>query len=180
MRTDAPGRPPGFSLIELLTTLAVAAILIGLALPSFQKLILHQRMAAAGYRLTTELSLARNSAVARRSPVTLCPSLGDGKCRGTPDWSQGWLIYRDPHSRTQPDSADDILRESRQPLHATVQAYSTVGRVRVRYQPDGRSGGSNVTLRICSGGMLQGEVVVNNAGRPRNRRLPGTAPCPVP
>ena len=180
MRKDAPGPASGFSLVESMIVVAILAILAGLALPSLQALVLRQRIATTGYTLATELSLARNTAVVRRSPVTLCPSLGNGQCLGTSDWSHGWLIYRDPNRSTQPTSPDDILRETRQPLHASMQAHSTAGRVRIRYQPDGRSGDSNVTLRICSGGMLHGEVVVNNAGRPRNRRLPGTAPCPAP
>ena len=180
MRKDAPGPASGFSLVESMIVVAILAILAGLALPGFQDLLRRQRTAAAMHLLSTELALARNTAISRRTPVTLCPSRGDGRCRSDPDWSEGWLLYRDPNRSTQPTSPDDILRETRQPLHASMQAHSTAGRVRIRYQPDGRSGGSNVTLRICSGGMLHGEVVVNNAGRPRNRRLPGTAPCPAP
>ena len=180
MRKDAPGPASGFSLVESMIVVAILAILAGLALPGFQDLLRRQRTSAASYQLATALALTRHTAVVRRSPVTLCPSQGNGQCLGTPDWSHGWLLYRDPHSRTQPDSAEDILREFRSPLHASVQAYSTAGRVRVRYQPDGRSGGSNLTLRICSGGALHSEVVVNLAGRARTRQHPGTAPCPSP
>ena len=43
MRKDAPGHPPGFSLVELLSAVAVAAILLGLALPGFQETLRRQR-----------------------------------------------------------------------------------------------------------------------------------------
>ena len=227
MRKDAPGPASGFSLVESMIVVAILAILAGLALPSLQALVLRQRIATTGYTLATELSLARNTAISRRTPVTLGPSRGDGRCRSDPDWSEGWLLYRDPQRATQlaqarntaisrripvtacpslgddrcrpepdwsagwllyldpsrspqPRSTDDILRQERQPLHDSVRVSASAGRVRVRYQPDGRSGGNNLTLRVCSAGTLHGEVIVNNVGRVRTRRPGPGAPCPPP
>ena len=179
MRKDAPGQAPGFSLVEMLFTLAVAAILLGLALPSFHETLRRQRAASTTHLLATQLAQARNTAITRRIPVTVCPSLGDGRCRTEPDWSAGWLAYHDPRRRDQPESPTDILRQEHAPSHRSVRIMASVGRPRVRYQPDGRSGGSNVTLRICSGGLLQAEVIVNNVGRIRTKRLRNDAPCPA-
>ena len=180
MRKDAPGRAPGFSLIELMVVVAIASILLALAVPSFNGLLQRQRGIATMHLLVTELAMARNTAIVRRSPVTVCPSRGDGLCRGDADWSTGWLMYRDPARSTQPSSPDEILRESRQPVHASVRIQTTPGRLRVRYQPEGFSGGSNLTLRICTGQRLHGEVIVNNAGRPRTQRPAAGTPCPFP
>ena len=47
-----------------------------------------------------------------------------------------------------------------------------------RCQPDGRSAGSNITLRVCNSGQLVGELTVNNVGRSRTRRISGNVPCP--
>lgn len=180
MRKDAPGPATGFSLVEASIVLAVVAILAGLALPGFQDLLQRQRTSAALYLLSTELAMARNTAISRRTPVTLCPSLGDGRCRDSPDWSAGWLLYRDPLRGTQPRTPEDILQDVRQPLHASVRIQASAGRLRVRYQPEGFSGGSNLTLRVCTGTRLRGEVIVNNAGRPRTRRLAEPVSCPFP
>ena len=177
MRKDAPGPATGFSLVEASIVLAVVAILAGLALPGFQDLLQRQRTTAALYLLSAQLAQARNSAVTRRTPVAVCPSLGDGRCRGEADWSQGWLVYNDPTSTSQPLSAAHILRENRHPLHRSVRVIGTTGRLKVRYQPDGRAGGSNLTLKVCSRNAQQAELVVNNAGRVRTRRLEGI-PCP--
>ena len=49
MRKDAPGHPPGFSLVELLSAVAVAAILLGLALPGFQETLRRQRAASGAH-----------------------------------------------------------------------------------------------------------------------------------
>ncbi|KAF1703579.1 GspH/FimT family pseudopilin [Pseudoxanthomonas kaohsiungensis] len=178
MRKDAPGHVAGFSLVETSIVLAVVAILAGLALPGFQETLRRQRAATAMHQVATQLSQARNTAIARRVPVTACPSLGDGRCRTEPDWSAGWLLYLDPTRSPQPRGNDDILRQERQPLHESVRVSATAGRMRVRYQPDGRSGGNNLTLRVCSAGVLRGEVIVNNVGRVRTRRPAYEAPCP--
>ena len=178
MCKDAPGRAAGFSLMESMIVLAIVAILAGLALPSFQQLLQQQRTSAAMHLLSTELALARNTAISRRTPVTLCPSRGDGLCRTDPDWSDGWLVYRDPSRKNQPQTPEDILQDIRQPVHASIRIQSTAGRVRVRYQPAGFSGGTNLTLRICAGSHLRGEVIVNNAGRPRTQRPTAETPCP--
>lgn len=177
MRKDAPGLATGFSLVELLISIAVSAILVGLALPAFQDLLRNQRTTATLHLLHAQLSLARNTAITRRTPVTVCPSLGNGRCRGEPDWSAGWMLYRDPSRSSQPLLASDILYESRHPLHRSIRVRGSAGRLRVRYQPDGRSGGSNLTLKVCSQQIQRAELVVNNAGRVRTRRLEGL-PCP--
>ena len=180
MRKDAPGPAAGFSLMETMAVVAVAAILLALAMPGLQDLLERQRTRAALHLLATELALARNTAISRRTPVTVCPSSGNGLCRNDPDWSSGWLMYLDPKRGPQPGSPGSILQESRQPLHPTIRVRSTVGRLRVRYQPEGFSGGTNFTLRVCVGERLHGEVVVNNAGRSRTHRQADSLPCPFP
>ena len=180
MRKDAPGPASGFSLVESMIVVAILAILAGLALPGFQDLLRRQRATTAMHQIATQLAQARNTAISRRIPVTACPSLGDDRCRPEPDWSAGWLLYLDPSRSPQPRSTDDILRQERQPLHDSVRVSASAGRVRVRYQPDGRSGGNNLTLRVCSAGTLHGEVIVNIVGRVRTRRPGPGAPCPPP
>lgn len=177
MRKDAPGPDQGFSLVELLAVLAVSAILLGLALPGFQDTLRQQRTATAMHQVTAQLAQARNTAITRRTPVTVCPSLGDGRCRAEPDWSSGWLLYLDPARSDQPLDPGDILHNVHRPVHESVQVLSSAGRLRVRYQPDGRSGGNNLTLRVCAGERLGGEVIVNNVGRARTRRPVAETPC---
>lgn len=179
MRKDAPGPAAGFSLVELVACAAVASILLALALPTFREALQRQRAAAAMHQLGAQLAQARNTAISRRIPVTLCPSSGDGQCRPAPDWSSGWLLYRDPGRNDQPRRPGDVLRDVRKPIHHSVRIHASAGRLRLRYQPDGRSGGSNLTLRVCTDDKLRGEIVVNNVGRVRTRRIETTRPCPA-
>lgn len=173
MRKDAPG----FTLVELLIALAVLALLLGLALPGFRDVIERQRTATALHLVSAQFAQARNTAIMRRTPVTVCPSRGDGRCRTDADWSQGWLMYRDPTGGSQPRTRGDVLAEQHRPTHASVRIQSSAGRPRIRFQPDGRSGGTNLTVRICIAGSVRGEVVVNNVGRVRSARPRTPTPC---
>lgn len=175
MRKDAPG----YSLVETAAVAAVVAIACGLALPSFKEALRRHRVATAMHLVSAQLAQARNTAVARGVPVTLCPSRGDGRCSGGTDWSAGWVLYLDPDRSDQPRSQAAVLRDVRRPLPRDVRVMASAGRVRVRYQPDGRSGGTNLTLRVCAGGELRGEVIVSNVGRVRTRRPAAPEPCPV-
>ena len=170
-------RTRGFTLLELVTTLAVMAILAGIALPAFRSMLERQRVTAALYLLTTQFALARSTAITRSEVVSVCPARGDGRCREDGDWSDGWILYRDPGRDGQPNTPGDILHEERRARLGTLVLRSSSGRPQLRYLPDGRSAGSNLRVRVCLHGQLQGEVVVNNAGRPRTARAAGTQPC---
>ena len=177
MRTQ----PEGFTLTELMVCLAVAAILGATAMPAFTSMLERARVLDGFHALTASLMTARMTAISRRAPVTVCPSADGRWCRKDLVWDEGWLVYVDTQREEQPAHAGAILQHVSDPGRGLV-IRSTVGRHRVRYQPGGWSGGSNVTLRVCIGKTPRhaGDVVVNLAGRPRTRPAPGdSAPCPV-
>ena len=80
----------GFTLIELMVTVALLVVVMSLAAPSFQSLLETQRMRAAAFDLMADLTLARNEALKRGSittPVTLRPASGDAA-----HWESGWSV----------------------------------------------------------------------------------------
>lgn len=89
------GEIRGFTLVELVVTLAVAALLLTLALPSFAELLRRNRLATANNELVTALHVARAEALRRGRPVSVCASSNQRSCAGSTDWTTGWVVFED-------------------------------------------------------------------------------------
>jgi type IV fimbrial biogenesis protein FimT len=166
----------GVTLLELSVALAVVAILCLLALPSFTATLSRWRADMLRMQLVSVFNSARSTAITRREPVAVCPSEDGRRCAG--DWSRGWLIHRDRGRFNDTPLSEDILQFRAGYSDRSLRAGTTQGRLRLRFQGDGRSGGSPLTVDICAGGQLHGQVVVNNVGRTRATRQRGEHACP--
>lgn len=166
----------GLTLIELLTTLTIAAITLTIGVPAFSGSLERTRVATAMHQVSADLAMARSTAIMRRAQVVLCPRTPDFRCRDDSDWSHGWIVFTDDDGNRQPDDEAHVIRVSDPPSHRTLAIDST--RRFLRYQRDGRSAHSNQTVRVCSGEWLVGTVVVNNLGRVRSARPGPETPCP--
>lgn len=172
-------RKAGFTLIELVTTMSVVAILASIAAPSFAGFLERQRASAAITSLMTHMALARVAAISRNQRSILCPSSDGVHCEASTDWSAGWMLFHDEDGNRMPDSSDEILRVDLEPTSRHLRVFSTTGRQQLRYLPDGRSAGTNLTISICNkDDELLGKVIVNNMGRPRSERPKLPMPCP--
>ena len=87
---NQPEYNAGFTLIELMVTIAIAAILLGIAIPSFTDTIASNRLTTSANELVTALNLARSESVKRGVRTTLCKSTDGSSCVTTDDWS---LLY---------------------------------------------------------------------------------------
>jgi type IV fimbrial biogenesis protein FimT len=83
----------GFTMIELLVTMAIAGMLMMIAVPAFTAFVQNQRIITATNSLVLSLNLARSEAIKRDQPtgVTVCASTDSQTCNGT-SWSQGWIV----------------------------------------------------------------------------------------
>ncbi|WP_120996773.1 GspH/FimT family pseudopilin [Stutzerimonas urumqiensis] len=81
----------GFTLIELMITLAILAILLGLAAPSFRQMIANNRTQTAADNLMTAFQYARSEAVRRGVSVEICRR-NNGACANATTWGNGWLV----------------------------------------------------------------------------------------
>ncbi|MGS1078356.1 GspH/FimT family pseudopilin [Pseudoxanthomonas beigongshangi] len=97
----------GFTLIELLIALAVLAVALTLAAPSFQDLIARNRVTAAANELVASLQIARTEAIRRNKRVVLCPSTNGTSCQGT-DWRR-LVMFVDANADGNPGGAGDLV-----------------------------------------------------------------------
>lgn len=160
-------RAHGFTLIELMVTLSVAAILLTIAVPNYQTFIQDSRLTAQINSFVTVMTLAKSEAIKRSSPVTVCPSVAGVACTGGKTWSNGWLMFADPNGDGVVDAGEEILQ-----VGAALPGGNTLtskNQVRVRFTADGFSSGFFDTFTLCDsrGAADARGVVLSNQGRIR-------------
>lgn len=101
----------GFTLIELMVTLAVVAIVATIAVPAMSDMVTRSRTTAAFNELQGLVGYARSeSAKSPGEPVLLCPSKNGTSCASQADWSIGWLIARDADDDGSVGAAETVLK----------------------------------------------------------------------
>ena len=175
-------RRAGFTVLELLVTLTIAAILLVTGAPTFQQFTWKQRMRAAVGHLHNDLLVARSEAVFGSVSTVACPGAPRTGCADSTDWSRGWIVFSDLNGDQQRQPEEAVLRHG-QALEA-LAITGTRGRDRVRFLPDGSAPGSNGTIGFCGlGGPERArKLVISNIGRIRRDRYPGIDPerCEAP
>jgi len=99
----------GFTLIELIVTLSIAAIITTAAVPSLQSFIQNNRMSTTVHHFVTTLNLARSEAVKRGERVTVCKSADLINCVTTNGWEQGWIVFVDSNGNGTRQAPGEIL-----------------------------------------------------------------------
>ena len=82
----------GLTLIELMVVIVLAAILMSIAIPGYQSLIVRNHVAASSDKFTTSLRLARSEAAKLGEEVTVCPIDKPGSTVCGSDWKNGWML----------------------------------------------------------------------------------------
>lgn len=170
-----PRKGRGFTLVELLIAVAVAAILLSIGVPSFSRVLDTTRLSDATNTLLSSMKRARSEAIKRNGRVTLCKSLDGVSCSATGGWEQGWIMFQ--------DSNHDGDRSRDEPVIERVQAMNTGVRVTgnanvaryVSFLANGLSrlvsGGFQAgTVTLCNHSAAAGEarqIVLNAVGRAR-------------
>jgi type IV fimbrial biogenesis protein FimT len=131
-------RARGFTLIELMVALAVAALLFAIGVPMLRDVTLGSRLSASANDLLASVQLARSEAIKRNQAVTLCASADGVACAGVGGWEQGWIVV---------DGAANVLQ--RQPAQAAGYRMTQAGgTLPLTFQPIG-IGASPTTITVC-------------------------------
>lgn len=104
----------GLTLLELLVALAIAAILMGLAVPSMKTMLSSSEMSSTNNEFVYSLQSARSEAIKRAIPVGVCSSTNPmaeaATCAGT--FSDGWIVFVDTDGNGSRQSAEAIVSRS--------------------------------------------------------------------
>jgi type IV fimbrial biogenesis protein FimT len=101
----------GFTLVELMSALAVSLIVLTLGIPGFSTLLANNQMTASTNDLVTHLQYARSESVKRGMPVSVCSSSDGESCTGSYEWGNGWIVFTDDAgSLGSLDGSDQLLR----------------------------------------------------------------------
>lgn len=166
----------GFTIIELMITIFVLAILVALAAPSMRTLLINNQSETLAERLTTALQIARTEAIKRGGRVSVCAANADLSGCGD-DWTNGWLVVTDNAVSDGAAAvvAGEIIAQSDEPHDDSVITAENNGAVKfVRYTSTGelaRIGGNGntnpvtFTVRVdgCKGNK-QRQISIGVAG----------------
>ncbi|SHL17914.1 GspH/FimT family pseudopilin [Pseudomonas punonensis] len=143
-----------FSLVELLITMGILAILISLAAPSFTQFLETKRLQSSRDLLASHIQQTRTNAITLGRPHQLCGSSDGENCDG--EWGSYWLI-------TTVGDSPEILRQQLAPTENLC--WAGFASDSIRFHPNGTSWISNGTFSICNANGPHWQLVLNRQGR---------------
>lgn len=141
VRLNFKGFEQGFSLIELMVTIAVAAILLSIIVPSFTGLIESSRERTTRDLLVSSIYTAKQQAQSKRINVYLCPTVDGNSCAAA--WEGDWLVYEDIDGSDGLNGGDIIINNV---FSKTNNINSAL--LQIRFSPTGHTTAG--TFAICS------------------------------
>lgn len=144
----------GFTLLELLVTLAIVGVLAAFAAPNLSTVVRNHRITTLTNHLVVELKLVRSEAIKRGLNVELCATNSKTAplaCDNTAEWHEGWTAYVDTNSNNSIDAGEafrggEFIEDGRK-----VVATNSAGAVvkRIVFTAQGASNLGDVNLVVC-------------------------------
>jgi type IV fimbrial biogenesis protein FimT len=135
----------GYTLVDLLFTLALSSILMSLAFPVYRHLLIEARLLCLTERITSAIHYARSEAIRRRDVVILCKSKDRKTCGG--QWRDGWIILSGKTKRSEKNSLLRIYPAL--DTNEFLEWHGSGGQDYVQLNPDGSAYGHNGSFVVC-------------------------------
>jgi type IV fimbrial biogenesis protein FimT len=146
----------GFTIIELMVTLGVVAILIAVAVPSFSSMVKGNRLSTQVNMVMADIHLARSESVKRGVRVIMCrsasPNITTPTCGGTAqDWSTGYLVFTGEDGNNTYQAGTDTLIRRGQPAQDGVDLHtSSTWNNNLEINPSGSlNEGGTAIMAVC-------------------------------
>jgi len=108
----------GFTMTELIITMAIVVILLAIGIPSFKYVTVSNRISTEVNGLLGDMQFARSEAVKQGLPVTVCASdnatSANPTCSGGTAWQSGWIVFLDSNSNQTVDPGEQVIRTQSQ------------------------------------------------------------------
>lgn len=155
----------GVTLIELIAAVGLAAILMSMAIPSYQTFTLNNRMVAEFNGFTSALQMARSEAIRRNENVTICVSNAGGtNCGNSGNWEAGWIMCADSGCGTELLRVGDPL-----PSDYSLRTSNFSSTSRITFSNDGTltNNDGRGTFTFCDrrGNSEARAIILNSVGR---------------
>ncbi len=161
----------GFTVIELMTAVAVVAIAASVAVPSYNTVINNNRRVTAINQMVSTMHAARSEAITRNSQVTICPSTNGSNCTGG-NWKDGWIFFPDLNGDRAVQADEPVLGASGE--HPRMDIDSREFPNLIVFRPNGRvltaaAGTVAGTITFCDprGAEHARAVIVSSSGGSR-------------
>lgn len=160
-------RAKGLTLMELMVTLVIAAIVLIVAVPSYRSIVQNNRISALGNSFTSAVYLARNMAIKKGTPVSICAAADSSlsSCGSAATWTNGWIVFVDSGANGSVGTSSNIIRVWQAPPTGTTV---TATQGRITYASTGflifGTGSYKLNISGCYGNNAQTITVASNGG----------------
>ena len=159
----------GFTIIELMLTIAVAAVILSIGVPSFQGLMERNQLTSGINQFISSMSLARSEAIKRNQRVSICPSSNGTTCLGN-QYENGWIVFVDTNTNGSRQVATEelIWVSGSLPPSITLRGKACCDD-NIPYLASGQINGIAGSMHLCKGNNIDKsrKIAINTFGRAR-------------